>query len=169
MHIDYLMLTGAGALGAVIGWMVRKTFNQQQKLDAKILGSIVSVMIGSSVVAIFQAFRNQKGPLPDELWAYPIGLLVAVLVGALIDVISSSGKGTKAYWAVKREEARTVIMHHLTLEPSHIASFQDLRKYFGPQTWTDSFLRTVIIAYPADLCYFALPDGAPGIGLTKQG
>ena len=63
--------------------MVRRTFIQQQKLDAKGLGSIISVMVGAGVIGIFKGFSG--GSPPREVYGYPIGLLCGVGLSAIVN------------------------------------------------------------------------------------
>jgi hypothetical protein len=71
----------------------RHTFKRQERLDAKVLGSIVSVMVGASVIGIFQKIAGStSGGLPQELYLYPVGLLIGVVVTAILKFIRDSEK-----------------------------------------------------------------------------
>jgi hypothetical protein len=71
--MDWLILAGALALGILLGWMGCATFVQQREINAKLFGSIISVMGGGVAIVIPKALG---GNWPREWWAYPIGLLV---------------------------------------------------------------------------------------------
>ena len=84
-----MTIVGSGSLclGAVIGLMARPTFTKIEKLDAKALASIVSVMVGAAVIGIFQAFSGKE--LPDQVYYYPVGLLVGYAFAWLIEALQS--------------------------------------------------------------------------------
>jgi hypothetical protein len=170
MHdTNLLMLSGTIALGMVIGWMVRRTFIQQQKLDAKVLGSIISVMVGAGVLGIFKFFSGGiNGPLPNEVYGYPIGLLAGVLATAFADFATHvEGEGTVDKGR-RMLEAKNAILHQIAGGEYSALSFEDIRNDLGTKWWTDRFLREVIRNYPTELRHERLSDGRSAIALNKK-
>jgi len=76
---------GTGCRGLLIGSMVRAVFRQLKDIDVKAFGSLISVMAGAGVIAIFQLVNDGVGKLPQEAWCYPIGLFLGYLVTALLE------------------------------------------------------------------------------------
>jgi hypothetical protein len=77
------VILGSGCLGMLIGSMVRVTFHQVKQLDAKRLASLISVMVGAGVIGLFRAISGNK--LPDDIYFYPIGLLLGYAFTAALE------------------------------------------------------------------------------------
>lgn len=94
---DTLPLWGASGFGAILGWLAYHVFKSAEKLDVRWLGSLVGVLGGGAVTALF----DRK----DEMFgAYAVGLalsfFVAVLtlpiVKALADEMRADAKKAKS-------------------------------------------------------------------------
>lgn len=83
--MNWLVLAGAISLGLLIGSMVRAVFRQMTTLNAKALGSLISVMIGAGVLGLFHAISGSGTPLPQEVYTYPVGLLLGYVITALLE------------------------------------------------------------------------------------
>ncbi|HWZ98000.1 MAG TPA: hypothetical protein VN025_09580 [Candidatus Dormibacteraeota bacterium] len=91
-NVNYIIAAGAVSLGIVVGWMAYHTFKRQERLDAKVMGSIISVIAGASVIGIFQKIAGKSSDLPQELYLYPVGLLIGVVVTAIVKFVGQVGK-----------------------------------------------------------------------------
>lgn len=74
------VIFGAAALGMLIGSLVRVALRQMKKLDAKLL---VPLMVGAGVIGFFRAISAQQ--LPDDIYFYPMGLLLGYVFTAAIE------------------------------------------------------------------------------------
>ena len=77
-----LILLGALSLGIVIGWLVRFFLDRLRVFNVKALASIVSILVGGVVAHFLGA-----DPFRVSVWAYPIGLLIGILVYPLISLL----------------------------------------------------------------------------------
>ena len=66
--------------------MVRVTFRHLKTIDVKALGSLLSVMMGAGVIAIFQAVVGKGETLPKEVYCYPIGLFLGYAFTAALEL-----------------------------------------------------------------------------------
>ncbi len=152
------------SLGVVVGWMVYHTFVQQQKLDAKVLASIISVMVGASVIGIFQKIAG-KSSLPREVYLYPVGLLIGVIVTASLKFIGDTEKSHQQRTSRGLESARDSIVQHITHKGFRMMSFDKLRTDLGKADWADNFIRDVVARYPGQIRNAVLKGGRPGVAL----
>jgi hypothetical protein len=79
------VIMGAGCVGLLIGSMVRVVFRNIKTVDVKTLGSIISVMAGAGVIAVFQLVNGKGMQLPAEVWCYPIGLFLGYSFTAALE------------------------------------------------------------------------------------
>jgi len=98
--MDWLILSGAVSLGMVVGWVVYVTFTRQQKLDAKVLGAIISVMVGAGVLGIFQKIAGTTTGLPRELYSYRIGLLLGRIFTPIVGRSITHTKGGEQHGGI---------------------------------------------------------------------
>src|SRR6266850_2305480 len=162
--MDYVIACGAVSLGIVVGWMVYHTFVRQEKLDAKFLGSIISVMVGASVIGIFQRITGKSG-LPREVYLYPVGLLIGVAVTATLKFIGDTDKSHQQGTDRGLESAKERIVQHIAHNGFRMMSFEELRTDLGKDIWSDDFIRDVIARYPGQIRNAVLKGGRPGVAL----
>jgi hypothetical protein len=74
--MDWLIATGSGCLGLLIGGLAALYVVRSEKLSLGVLTGAVSILSGAAVLTIFHTFGNQLAPPPREYWVYPIGLFV---------------------------------------------------------------------------------------------
>jgi hypothetical protein len=163
--MDYLIAGGAISLGIVVGWMVYHTFVRQAKLDVKFLGSIISVMVGASVIGIFQKIAGNGSGLPREVYLYPVGLLAGIVITATIKLIGDTEKKDERRTASELESAKDSIVQHISRKGFRMMSFAKLRTDLGKDDWNDDFIRTVIAAYPTQIRNATVKGGRPGIAI----
>lgn len=72
--MSWLMALGALCLGCFVGALVHLVVSANPSLNIKALGSLISVVLGAGVLAIFTYRGTQE--LRTEFYTYPIGLLV---------------------------------------------------------------------------------------------
>jgi hypothetical protein len=73
----YAAIVGSICLGIVMGWLVRYFLDRFDRFDAKILGSVVSVIAGGVMVHVF----GESNPVEQYArWYYFIGLLPGILL-----------------------------------------------------------------------------------------
>jgi hypothetical protein len=70
-------------LGAVIGWLVVYFVTRFPSYTPKVLGSLISVILGGTVVG----FLAKLGSVRETLSYYLIGLAVGVVVGIILYTI----------------------------------------------------------------------------------
>lgn len=163
--MDYLIAGGAISLGIVVGWMVYHTFVRQPKLDVKFLGSIISVMVGASVIGIFQKIAGNGSGLPREVYLYPVGLLIGIVITAVIKFVGDTEKKSDQRSASELESAKESIVQHISHKGFRMMSFAKLRTDLGKSDWDDEFIRTVIATYPAQVRNATVKGGLPGIAI----
>ena len=83
--VNIWMAVGTGSLGILIGSMVRVVFRSLTELNVQTLASLISVLAGAGVIAIFNLMAGGQAGLPNEAWGYPIGLLVGYVFTALLE------------------------------------------------------------------------------------
>jgi|HubBroStandDraft_6_1064221.scaffolds.fasta_scaffold08799_4 hypothetical protein len=67
-----------------MGWLMRYCLTRFKQFNAKVLGSVASVICGGAVLKLFQG-----DPLSVTIWGYPIGLAIGVLSYPFIALIES--------------------------------------------------------------------------------
>jgi hypothetical protein len=166
--MDWVVVTGALSLGALLGWMGYAVFAGQR--DIKTLSAVVGVIVGTVVLGFLRAFSGPESTLPREVWFYPVGILAGTLLSAANAKRTTENAAAIIARAKEIESAKNTIVTTIknrTLKATgkHITmmSFEELQK-LDPK-WTDDFLREVIQAYPKELCHRTL-DGRPGVGLV---
>ena len=173
--MDYLIASSATSLGAVVGWMVHTTFVRQERLDAKVLGSIISVMVGAGVLGLFHTINGSgnngssgSSGLPREVYAYPIGLLVGVVANPIIKFIGDTETKEEQNSSEEMESAKLVLIHHIEGKGFSMMSFDKLRADLGKSKWTDEFFRAIIEKYPSELRNATLKGNRPGIAVVRK-
>lgn len=164
--MDWLTFSGTCSLGIVIGWMVRRTFNQQQKLDAKVLGTIVSVMVGAGVIGLFKGFSGGHS-MPREVYGYLIGLLCGIVFTAIGDFIAMAGGETEEDIRERRIELKNALVHHLANQSLRAVSFQNIRDDLGA-AYSPNELRLLIRKFPTELQFERQPAGYDGVRLPRS-
>lgn len=77
-------IVGSLCLGIVMGWLVRYFLERFSQFNAKVLGSVVSVIAGGVIVHLFEG----NNPITQYAhWYYFIGLLPGILVYPYISQI----------------------------------------------------------------------------------
>jgi hypothetical protein len=101
---------GSFSLGVTIGWLVRFFLERFVEFNAKILSTVVTVMVGGSVIG----FLNWVAPVnaDSDIFWYPVGLPVGLML--IYPVVlhfdkqfalwGESDKQWAAIWARQREE-----------------------------------------------------------------
>jgi hypothetical protein len=163
--MNYVIAGGAISLGIVVGWMVYHTFVRQEKLDAKFLGSIVSVMVGASVIGIFQKVAGTNSSLPQEVYLYPVGLLIGIVATATVKFIGDAEKRHEQRTARGLESAKDSIVQHITHKGFRMMSFTKLKADLGKDQWSDDYIRAVIARYPSQIRNATVKGGRPGVAL----
>lgn len=123
--MNYYVAGGAVCLGVLVGWMVYHTFVCQEKLDAKFLGSIISVMLGASVIGIFQKISASGSSLPQEVYLYPVGLLFGVVATATMKFIGRVDRDREQRTDKGLESAKESIVTHIHGKSFRMISFDD--------------------------------------------
>lgn len=163
--MNYVIAGGAISLGIVVGWMVYHTFIRQEKLDAKFLGSIVSVMVGASVIGIFQKIAGTNSGLPQEVYLYPVGLLIGVVVTATVRFIHITEERHEQRTVRGLESAKDCIVQHISHKGFRMMSFARLRADLGKDQWSDDYIRSVIARYPSQIRNAMIKGGRPGVAI----
>jgi hypothetical protein len=83
-----LPLLGSLSLGFVMGWLMRYCLIRFKRFDAKVLGSVASVICGGAVLKLFQA-----DPFSVTVWGYPIGLAIGVVSYPLVALFENEVLG----------------------------------------------------------------------------
>lgn len=70
-------IVGSVCLGIVMGWLVRYFLDRFEKFNAKVLGSVVSVIAGGAIVRVFEG----NSPIDHYAhWYYFVGLFLGILL-----------------------------------------------------------------------------------------
>lgn len=95
-HLHWSLAVGATFLGLLIGWIVGETFARSERLDAKAVVSLISVMVGGAVIGLFQLLLNATNGTPTdispEVCFYPVALFVAFAVTNTLIRVSTARK-----------------------------------------------------------------------------
>jgi len=75
----YGPIIGAICLGIVVGWLIRYFLERFKRFDAKVLGTIVGIIVGG-VISKFLL----SDPFLYSLNYYPVGLLIGILMYRLL-------------------------------------------------------------------------------------
>jgi hypothetical protein len=76
MDSQYFFIIGAACFGAVVGWMANHVLERATQIDVKWLGSMVGVLGGGAITALFE-------PRSLLFAGYCIGLAGAFFIRAL--------------------------------------------------------------------------------------
>ena len=191
--MDWLILISAASLGIVVGYMVGHTFIRLKRIDAKALGSIISVMVGAGVLALFQRLGGRGEGLPREVYAYPVGLLIGTALASAYAQVTARAESKHRQRA---EEAERKRREDAELRARMIAEQQQrrlnekqliistiehrgdgdftmmrsdtLRSLCGRPEWTDQYLNDLILSFPEELGPATLYAGQPGIRILKR-
>jgi uncharacterized membrane-anchored protein YhcB (DUF1043 family) len=82
--MNWIVASGATCLGIFVGILVAYFVEEAEVMSPKVLSTSVSILAGGGVVAIFRLVSGPTG-LSDEIWLYPVGLLVGFVVGTLVE------------------------------------------------------------------------------------
>jgi hypothetical protein len=124
--VNYYAASGAGSLGVLVGWMVYHTFVRQERLDAKFLGSIVSVMLGAGVIGFFRVISPSGSPLPQEVYLYLVGLLFGVVMTAALKFVGRADREREQRTDKGLESAKDSIITHIGGKSFRMMSFDRL-------------------------------------------
>jgi len=83
--MDLVVAFGSASLGLVVGLFAGWFANEEQPFTANNLASAVAVITSAGVIGLF-AYLS-KGSVLREIWLYPVGLLVGVLIAPPLDVM----------------------------------------------------------------------------------
>jgi hypothetical protein len=89
--MTYIPAVGATCCGIVIGWLVRYFIRRFNTFGPMVLGSLISIVLGGTVIKFLDADKR-------VWWFYPIGLLggfvIYHLVAVIHDMASTPGTGS---------------------------------------------------------------------------
>lgn len=80
--LENVVSLGSLSMGAVFGWMLRYFLIRMRDFESKNLALLITAVIGSTVVAVFQPFGGGHD-LPPEFFYYPIGLAIGFFAQAV--------------------------------------------------------------------------------------
>lgn len=91
-NLDWFMVVGSAALGFSIAWLLRKFLDRSPQFGWESLTGAATVMIGGAALAFLGAFvpkpaagNDVISPFPREFLAYPMGLLIGIVLGGFAD------------------------------------------------------------------------------------
>ena len=97
--MDWLIATGAMSLGILVGALVGWFVSEAEKWDQKALSAAVTILGGSGVPLLLNAFAN---PMPREVWLYPSGALLGFVIATVVELVYYDYYGNKR--SFKRSE-----------------------------------------------------------------
>jgi undecaprenyl pyrophosphate phosphatase UppP len=82
--MNWFAIVGSFALGLVVAWLVRRSLDGVKNVGVKAVGSLLSLIFGSAVIAFLGHFLAPNEVFPKEYWLYPIGFLVGLIFYPLL-------------------------------------------------------------------------------------
>ena len=158
MTFDWIVGTGATALGIVVGSMVGMAVMDQRSLTVKALRSIVSALVGGGVLGLFHLLAPGSSTF-SELWLYPVGLLIGISVTIVALGVAYARKTT---WA-SQAAALQAYLEGRSCEAVGLreAGLDLLIEYVD--------LRVIIEKYSQLFYIVKMADGTLGVALRRRG
>ena len=78
MRTNWWAVVGIISTGLLMGWLFRYSLDRFKNYTVRTMGASVSVVLGAAVTYVFGMKGSSQPQVTNEIWLYPVGLLLGV-------------------------------------------------------------------------------------------